>query len=90
MDFKQILSAIAPKPLLVTSPELDRHADHGQILREMKEVQQVFDTLGASNGLKFETPHGFNHFTTAQEKILVEWLEKVASSQRNGITSTNN
>ncbi len=90
VDFKEILSAIAPKPLLVISPDLDRHTNHGQILREMGEVQQVFDTLGAANELQFETPHGFNHFTTAQEKILVEWLEKVATSQRNGITSTNN
>ncbi|MEX2565023.1 MAG: hypothetical protein WD431_03700, partial [Cyclobacteriaceae bacterium] len=78
VDFKEILSAIAPKPLLVISPELDRHADYGQILREMAEVQQVFDRLEATDELQFETPHGFNHFTETQEKILTKWLEGVA------------
>jgi cephalosporin-C deacetylase-like acetyl esterase len=74
VDFIEILGNISPRPLLIISPELDRHADHEQVLESMKEVQKIYG-IKASDNLQFETPHEFNHFTQEQQKTLVQWLE---------------
>src|SRR5690606_31457957 len=74
VDFKEILGAISPRPLLIISPELDRHADHEQVLESMKEVQEIYEGK-ASDNLQFKTPHEFNHFTQEQQNTMVEWLE---------------
>jgi pimeloyl-ACP methyl ester carboxylesterase len=79
VDFKEILSSIAPRPLLVISPELDRHADHDQIKQGMDEVQEVYKFLDAPESLQFKSPHEFNHFTKAQQEELVKWLEAIAA-----------
>lgn len=78
VDFGEIISSIAPKPLLVISPELDRHADHDQVKKTVQEAESVYQLLDAPEHLQFKSPHGFNHFTQAQQEELVKWLAAVA------------
>lgn len=78
VDFKEILSSIAPRPLLVISPELDRHADHDQVKQSVGEAQMIYNSLDASSNLQFSAPHEFNHLTEAQQEELVKWLEIIA------------
>lgn len=81
VDFPEILATIAPRPLLVIAPELDRHADHGQILNTVKDVKGIYNLFGASQKMEFDAPHGFNHFTREQQKTLVNWLDQVSKDQ---------
>jgi dienelactone hydrolase len=75
VDFGEILSSIAPKPLLVFAPKLDRHADHEQVTQSMEEAKLRYMQSGVQDQLQFREPHEFNGFSTAQQKELVEWLE---------------
>ena len=77
VDFEEILSSIAPKPTLVFAPKLDRHADHEQVQRSIKQAKLQYTQLGAQDQLQFREPHEFNGFSTAQQKELVEWLESL-------------
>lgn len=77
VDFPEIISAIAPRPLLVISPELDRHADLRQVKDGIHEVASVYSLFDASKNLRFKAPHGFNKFTSSQQAELLDWLEEM-------------
>ena len=77
VDFPEIISVIAPRPLLVISPELDRHADLKQIKNGIQEVASVYSVFDASKKLSFKIPHEFNKFTSSQQTELLDWLEEM-------------
>ncbi|MFW6157451.1 MAG: dienelactone hydrolase family protein [Balneolaceae bacterium] len=82
VDFPEILAAIAPRPLLVIAPELDRHADLENVRQGMKQVESVYELFNASSRLQFHTPREFTGFSSAQQNNLVNWLEERAGVQQ--------
>ncbi|MCC5906747.1 MAG: acetylxylan esterase [Balneolaceae bacterium] len=81
VDFPEIISAIAPRPLLVVSPELDRHADFENVTRSMDQVSTVYDLFNTPENLHFLTPHEFDRFTTSMRTDIADWFENVADRQ---------
>ncbi len=81
VDFTEIISSIAPRPLLVISPALDRHADFDKVSQSIQEVGSVYSLFNAKNNLQFKAPHEFNGFTTSQnvsqQKEFVDWLDEM-------------
>ena len=49
MDFPEIIASLAPRPVFILAPELDRHADLEQIKTAMIAVKQYYDEKGANN-----------------------------------------
>ena len=78
VDYTEIISSIAPRPLLIISPKLDRHANDNKVNQSIQEVASVYSFLNASKNLEFKAPHEFNEFTSSQQKELVNWLDEVA------------
>lgn len=83
VDFPEILSSIAPRPLLVISPELDRHADLENVKKSVDQARAVYALFNESENLQFKIPHQFNRFTTSQQSSIADWLDKVAGQQGN-------
>ncbi|MDF9798899.1 cephalosporin-C deacetylase-like acetyl esterase [Catalinimonas alkaloidigena] len=86
VDYNEIISAIAPKPLLVIAPELDRHADFDNVRESIKEASTVYRLYDAKDHLEFKSPHEFSGFTTSQNafqrEMLVNWLDAIASDKK--------
>lgn len=78
VDFAEIISVIAPRSLLVISPELDRHTNLHKVSQSIQEVASVYSFLKAPENLHFITPHEFNEFTTSQQEEMVNWLNERA------------
>ena len=78
LDYSEIISTIAPKPLLVISPKLDRHANADRISQSIEEIASIYSTLDAPNNLEFKSPHEFNEFTPFQQKDFANWLYKIS------------
>lgn len=81
VDYPEIIASIAPRPLLVIAPELDRHADRENVDRCMQEVASVYALFESPTRLRVNTPHDFNRFTSAQQEEIVNWLDEVAGSE---------
>lgn len=75
IDFPEIISCIAPRPLMVIAPQLDRHANLQKVEQAMEEVGTVYDLLKSRKNLGYQSPHAFNQFTPAQQEALANWLE---------------
>ena len=73
-DFDAALARIAPRPVLVVAPTLDRYARIGDVKTEIEEARKAWTAAGSAGALTFETPEDFNRFhQTAQERVF-EWL----------------
>lgn len=74
VDFGEIMACIAPRPLLVVSPELDRYADQGAVKNTMQKVQGIYDLYGQSGRLFFETPREMNRITGEMYPVITTFF----------------
>ena len=75
VDFPEIIAAIAPRPLLIISPELDRHADLPSIKKSMASVKSVYEMYRKGDQLQFQTPREINRMTEDMNKAVAEFFE---------------
>src|SRR5690625_3400095 len=86
VDFPEIIASIAPRPLLVMAPELDRHADADQVEEALQEVGSVYSLYEAGDRLQVQTPREYNTFSAAQQQELLDWLDEQLESDRPSLT----
>ena len=60
VDFGEIISCIAPRPLMIISPTLDRYADQDAVQNTMKAVENVYGLYGKKERLIFQRPLEIN------------------------------
>ena len=75
-DYDQVLAMIAPKPLLVVAPMLDRFAPVEDVRREVEAAQGVYRLLGQEDALRFETPLDFNRFPVKTREQVFDWITR--------------
>ena len=74
LDFDEILASVAPRPVLVVAPTLDRYAGVGDVRREVEEARRVYDHYGRAPALRLETPLEFNRFPERLQEQVFDWL----------------
>jgi dienelactone hydrolase len=80
-DFDEVLALIAPKPVLLVAPELDRYARVADVRREVEGSGKVYELLGHPEALQFETPLDINRFPRRLQERAFDWLAR----QRGGV-----
>ena len=76
VDFGEIISCIAPRPLMVIAPTLDRYADPEAVKNIMKPVESIYGLYGKGNNLHFQTPLEINRMTEEMNKEVAGFFEK--------------
>jgi pimeloyl-ACP methyl ester carboxylesterase len=67
VDYGEILKAIAPRPVYVRAPEMDRYAS-------LADVRRAVETAGAH--VTLATPHDFNRFRPEAQREAFDWLNR--------------
>jgi pimeloyl-ACP methyl ester carboxylesterase len=80
IDYPEILSLIAPNPLLLISPSLDRHADLDAVQTSVNRAKEVYVHINAPGSLTHLMPKSYNRFTTAQQRDLIQWIFENANA----------
>ena len=73
-DFDAALASIAPRPVLLVAPALDRYARIGDVKAEVQEARKAWTVAGAESALAFETPEDFNRFNRVMQEHVFDWL----------------
>ena len=81
VDFGEIISCIAPRPLMVIAPTLDRYADPQAVQNTMKTVSSVYDLFGKKNNLQIQTPLEINRMTEEMNKNVAEFYNQILINQ---------
>lgn len=66
VDFGEIITATAPRPILILAPDLDRYTDIRALKEMMKPVYRIYELFGAENQLKVKYPVGEINRMTAE------------------------
>ncbi len=82
-DFHEIIAAIAPRPVLVMSPQYDYQNTPGDIVECVGEARKVYELLRAGPNLALFMVNDYNRFSLeaqgrffAQLKIMLQLLDR--------------
>jgi dipeptidyl aminopeptidase/acylaminoacyl peptidase len=73
-DYDQALALIAPRPVLLIAPTLDRYARAEDVRREVEEAKKIYRQLGREDALQLETPLNINRFTRPTQEHIFDWI----------------
>ena len=80
VDFEEILACIAPRPVLVVAPVLDRDAVFGDVKAAVGQVEKLYRLLGAEKNLTFSAPGDYSRFAEQRQQEVADWLSAQAGN----------
>lgn len=75
-DFNEVLASIAPRPIFVIAPELDKDAHLQDIKSCVKQTEEIFNLYDAAESILLYVPNDINRFSPEMQVKMLEWLEK--------------
>jgi dienelactone hydrolase len=75
VDYAEIISCIAPRPLLLLAPDLDRHADGAAVRQAVRGLRRVYALYGQQDQVQLQTPHEINRLTTAMQAEVLRFYQ---------------
>jgi pimeloyl-ACP methyl ester carboxylesterase len=73
-DFEDLLASIAPRPVYVMQPQLDRDANLENVSKAVDEATKVFSFYRAADMLKLDEPWDYNRLTEEEQDRIVKWM----------------
>jgi pimeloyl-ACP methyl ester carboxylesterase len=73
-DYQDLLGMIAPRPLLVVQPQLDRDATPGDVESAVAHAKQVYSLYGAGDKLAISQPWDYNRLPNNTLNDAVKWM----------------
>lgn len=73
-DFDDVLASIAPRPVLVVQPQLDRDASPVAVRQAVDRAAKVYNLYGASGKLALQDPWDYNRLPTQTQDQIVKWM----------------
>jgi dienelactone hydrolase len=80
-DFNEILACIAPRPVLVIAPLLDKDAHPEDIQKCIDDVSGVYGIYGKNRNIELFTPEDYNRFSPEMRERMYEWLSDKMNTQ---------
>lgn len=79
-DFDDLIAMIAPRPVYILNPLLDRDDTASDVEAAVKEAGEVYSLYGASNKLEISSPWDYNRLTNAEQDAAIKWLTSAAGN----------
>ncbi len=77
-DFSEVLALIAPRPVLLVRPQLDRTSDRAAVRACVAAARRVYALLGAADKLQFAEPDTWNRYGPQLRQAFLPALQKLA------------
>jgi len=75
-DVHHLFASLAPRPLLVVSPQLDRDAALEDVTQAVEAARRVYALYGAAERLEQVAPEDYNHFSPEMQALAIDWLKR--------------
>jgi len=77
-DYHEVLALIAPRPILVISPQLDPYDDRAGVKICCEEAQKAYKLLGVDKNMRLLEPWDYHRFSEeVQYKAVFDWLQEI-------------
>ncbi|MGA2443719.1 MAG: hypothetical protein ABSH08_22420, partial [Tepidisphaeraceae bacterium] len=75
-DYADLLGIIAPRPVLVVQPQLDRDATPADVRDAVTSARKIYAAQNAVDNLALKEPWDYNRLPTAVENDVIEWMKQ--------------
>ncbi|MDD4109720.1 MAG: alpha/beta fold hydrolase [Prolixibacteraceae bacterium] len=75
-DFHEVLACLAPRPLLVIAPLVDKDAHHEDVVKSVDEAKRVYSLFGAAENIEIFAPNDINRLSPEMREKMYDWLKK--------------
>ncbi len=75
-DLHHLLACFAPQPLLVLSPQVDRHAPVADVIQAVQAARAVYALHGAAGALTQANPETYHHLGPEVQDVILTWLRE--------------
>ncbi|NND31000.1 MAG: alpha/beta fold hydrolase [Saprospiraceae bacterium] len=76
-DFHEMLSVIAPRPLLIVAPTWDQYASFPDVKHCVDEVKKVFQLYNQEDHLELFIPEDYNRFSGKMQEKVFGWMKSL-------------
>jgi len=73
-DYPELISAIAPRPVFVLQPQLDRDATPADVRAAVDNARKVYSLYGAADKLHLDEPWDYNRLPEATQARIIELM----------------
>lgn len=73
-DYDELIAAIAPRPVLVVQPQMDRDANSADVRMAVERARKVYSLHGAGDKLALQEPHDYQRLPTATQDSIIDWM----------------
>lgn len=73
-DFPELLATIAPRPVMVMEPELDRDGTPADVKTAVEQARRVYGLYGATEKLALYEPWDYTRLPEKSQDYLVQWM----------------
>jgi pimeloyl-ACP methyl ester carboxylesterase len=73
-DFDELIGAIAPRPVYIFQPQLDRDATPADVHSAIDRAKKVYDFYEADDKLMLDEPWDYNRLPTASQDRIIQWM----------------
>jgi dienelactone hydrolase len=77
-DFDDVIGMIAPRPVYVLNPLLDRDDTASDVEAAVKRASKVYALYGAPDKLMISSPWDYNRLTNDEQDTAIKWLTESA------------
>jgi pimeloyl-ACP methyl ester carboxylesterase len=80
-DYDDIISLIAPRPVLIVQPLRDRDASPDDVRSAVERARSVYSLKGAPGNLGLQEPDDYGRLTTSTQDRIIEWMQMNIKNQ---------
>lgn len=74
-DYEDLIALIAPRPVLIIQPAMDRDATPTDVKAAIDRAKTVYTLNGAANNLELQEPNDYARLTAATQNKAIEWMK---------------
>ena len=76
-DFDELIATIAPRPVLVVEPTMDRATTPADVRQAVARARQVYNLYVASDKLMLHEPVDYTRLTAATQDEAIRWMNQI-------------
>lgn len=73
-DYDELIATIAPRPVYVMAPQLDRDANSADVQSAVDQARKVYTLYNASDDLQLDSPWDYNRLTADEQNRIIAWM----------------
>lgn len=76
-DYDELIAAIAPRPVMIVAPQLDRDANPADVHAAVERARPVYELYGAGGALELREPWDYTRLPASTQDAILSWMNAI-------------